>query len=67
MSDNMQAKVLSMLENYISNARMIALLRFELDHSFRVSAEDAISAMNLPTETAAARQQDISLIRLPIS
>ncbi len=46
MSDNMQAKVLSMLENYISNARMIALLRFELDHSFRVSAEDAISAMN---------------------
>ena len=46
MSDNMQAKVLSMLENYVHDARLITLLRFELDHSFHVSAEDAISAMN---------------------
>lgn len=46
MSDNIQAKVLSMLENYVHDARLIALLRFELDHSFHVSAEDAIRAMN---------------------
>lgn len=47
MSVNMKAHVIKLLESYSERERQIALLRYEMLHTARVSSEEVIDSMSL--------------------